>query len=253
MAMMWVVLGHTFSFVIGGAMNIMSIEQFSLLKPFYLLIEAGLFSVDVFFFVGGLLVAYVVLRDSSKSHLKYLVAILQRVLRFWPSYIFAIMFYYAIYLHLGSGPNWGSDEEEVRFCESIWKPLLFVDNIVDNGESECMGWGWYLQNDMQLFGLSMGLLFMYSFKPLASKICIVVITLGSLIFTYSYTFRNGTYVLSHLSDFGRWGTYMVDVYLKPWARCPPYIVGLYFGMIYHEYLEEVKLIERKNITKDNER
>jgi peptidoglycan/LPS O-acetylase OafA/YrhL len=98
-----------------------------------LIIEAGLFAVDVFFYVGGLLVAYVVLRDSSKNNLKYLVAIFQRFLRFWPSYLFAIMVYYSVYLHLGSGPIWGSDTESVLWCQKIWKPFFFIDNLVDNG------------------------------------------------------------------------------------------------------------------------
>lgn len=126
----------------------------------------------------------------------------------------------------------------------MWKPLLFVDNLVDNGETQCMGWGWYLQNDMQLFLVSLILLFVYSIKPIVSKILIGLLSLGAIIFTYVWTYDHDVYVISHLNDFSTWGDYMLNVYMKPWARAPPYMVGLFLGIIYYEYLEESKIIQR---------
>lgn len=67
-----------------------------------------MYSVDTFFFVGGFLVAYAFIKDQTKSGLKYLYAILNRFLRFLPSYFIAIMLYYAISPHIGSGPFWES-------------------------------------------------------------------------------------------------------------------------------------------------
>ena len=77
--------------------------------------------------------AYVMLKDTNKSDLKYPLAIVQRVLRFWPSYFFTILFYYSFYKHLGSGPSWDTDTWNVQMCDKMWKPLFFVDNLVDNG------------------------------------------------------------------------------------------------------------------------
>lgn len=70
-----------------------------------------------------------------KSVLKYPLAILHRLLRFWPSYIMAILIYYSLFLHSGEGPLWWTVEKagQVENCSSIWKPLIFVDNLVDNG------------------------------------------------------------------------------------------------------------------------
>jgi peptidoglycan/LPS O-acetylase OafA/YrhL len=75
---------------------------------FYLLIDAGLFAVDIFFFLGGFLVSYTDIKKISdwKSCLK---AILNRAFRLWPAYIYSILFFYAFYLHLGEGPFWGKD------------------------------------------------------------------------------------------------------------------------------------------------
>ena len=41
-----------------------------------------------------------------------------------------------------------------------------------------------------------------------------------------------------MKDFGNWNQYFVDVYIKPWARCPPYLYGVLFGMLYYEKIED---------------
>jgi peptidoglycan/LPS O-acetylase OafA/YrhL len=61
LCMLWVVFGHQFLFVVQISENTMSINnQFQ--RAYFLLVEAGLFSVDTFFFIGGFLVAYAVLK-----------------------------------------------------------------------------------------------------------------------------------------------------------------------------------------------
>lgn len=61
--MMWVVLGHVISTLIGQSVNMQtSVEKNTLLTPFFLFVEGGFFSVDVFFFVTGLLLAFTVLK-----------------------------------------------------------------------------------------------------------------------------------------------------------------------------------------------
>jgi len=103
-----------------------------------------------------------------------------------------------------------------------------------------MGWGWYLQNDMQLFVASLLLLLVYSIKPIISKILIILLIIGSAIFTYTWTFNHGVYVISHLQDFSTFGDYMTNVYMKPWARASPYLWGLFVGIFYSEYLSHLK-------------
>lgn len=95
-----------------------------------------------------------------------------------------------------------------------------------------MAWSWYIQNDMQLFIFSIILLCIYGYKPLVVKASIWLLILGSMIFTYVWTFDHGTYVITHFSDVSKWGTFFNDVYIKPWARCPPYLLGLFFGILH---------------------
>ena len=118
-----------------------------------------------------------------KSWVKYPLAVVHRVLRFWPSYIAAMLIYYGIFIHLGSGPIWFKVETagQIDNCSAMWKPIFFMDNIIDNGESMCMGWGWYLQNDMQIFIASIPILYLYNTKRKAAFICIGVVMLLSSI------------------------------------------------------------------------
>lgn len=167
---------------------------------------------------------------NNKSLFAYPLAILQRLLRFWPSYIMAMLIFYTIYLHLGSGPRWGSDQETVEYCSGMWRAIFFVDNLVDDGITQCMGWGWYLQNDMQLFILSLGFLLIYSIKPWLSKLSISLAIIASCIYTYIWTYNHNITVLTHLSDFTSWNDFVENIYFKPWSRAPPYLYGLFVGL-----------------------
>ncbi len=132
--MIWVVFGHMCFNLVPGAVNLISsLEKNTMETWIFLFVDSAFFSVDTFFFLAGMLLAYVILRENSKSPLKYPLGIIQRVLRLWPSYIFTILIYYSIYLHMGSGPNWGSDQDEVSNCSHMWRPVLFIDNLIGNG------------------------------------------------------------------------------------------------------------------------
>ena len=67
-------------------------------------------AVDTFFFVGGFMVAYVLLKDGRFGISKVPLAIFNRMLRFWPSFLLVILLFYGVFLHLGSGPFWPSNE-----------------------------------------------------------------------------------------------------------------------------------------------
>lgn len=182
---MWVILGHMYSVRIQNVVNVLTIKD-QVEGPFFLLVLAAFYAVDVFFYIGGFLVAYSFLRNNMKSMLKYPLAIVHRLLRFWPSYIMAMLIYYGIMIHTGSGPLWYKLETvgQIDYCSSMWKPIIFVDNIVDNGERMCMGWGWYLQNDMQIFILSIPILYLYCRNRKAAYLIIQILIVLSLIYNF---------------------------------------------------------------------
>ena len=114
----------------------------------------------------------------------------------------------------------------------MWKPVFFVDNIVDNGASMCMGWGWYLQNDMQIFIASIPILYIYSIRRKTSFLVIGGLILLSLIYNFLEAQLNEYITVAHRQDFAKWNSYFPNVYIKPWTRCPPYLYGLFLGLLY---------------------
>ena len=101
----------------------------------------------------------------------------------------------------------------------------------------CMGWGWYLQNDMQIFVVSMLFIFLYTKNRMVGYISLIcMIILGVSLNIYEVVNREIKQV-THLPDFIKWGEYFVNIYIKPWIRCPPYIFGLICGLLHMEYLE----------------
>jgi len=47
----------------------------------------------------------------------------------------AILIFYALLMHTGYGPFWWEsfDYAQISDCADFWKPVFFVDNLVDNG------------------------------------------------------------------------------------------------------------------------
>lgn len=65
----------------------------------------------------------------------------------------------------------------------MWRPLLFIDNLVDNGVKLCMDWAWYIENDLQIFIFCMIPLFLYKKSKFWSYFLMVWAT--SISFAYS--------------------------------------------------------------------
>ena len=93
----------------------------------------------------------------------------------------------------------------------------------------CLGWGWYLQVDFQLFVCGVFLLYLYSWRKQAFLIIVLLLGLLSSVFVYIITkmYDMKMYAdISHLGDTTKW---MFWVYIKPYGRCVPYLMGLVFG------------------------
>jgi hypothetical protein len=109
-----------------------------------------------------------------------------------------------------------------------------------------MAWGWYLQNDMQIFVFSLIFIFAYSKNRLigySMLIAMMIVGLGLNIYLVQ---DKEIHHVTHLIDFRKWNDYFTNIYIKPWIRCPPYIFGLIVGLLHMEYLEIKKKIKELN-------
>lgn len=118
--MMWVVIGHTYSTPTEvGVENITSLLDVAK-KPFFLILEAGFLSVDMFLALGGFFLAFIMLRHKITAKICGL-GIIQRILRICPPYFLTMMFLYSLFLRFGSGPIWSQAEVLTYGCRSMWK------------------------------------------------------------------------------------------------------------------------------------
>lgn len=132
-AMLWVVIGHSYTMSVIGSSNLLNIQPI-FEKPFLLVLEAGIFSVDIFFSLGGFFLAFILLRSQITASTCAL-GILQRALRIWPAYIISMMFFYSLSMKTGSGVLWSMMEVNVQMCKTMQWDILFVSNFVNRGET----------------------------------------------------------------------------------------------------------------------
>jgi hypothetical protein len=63
-----------------------------------------------------------------------------------------------------------------------------MSNIIGNGDRMCLGWGWYLQIDFQLFIMGVLLIYLYSLRRWVMYMTSLCLAVGSLVFNYIFTF-----------------------------------------------------------------
>jgi hypothetical protein len=70
---------------------------------------------------------------------------------------------YGLWNYIGDGPLWAkSDENElVNKCPSQWwQNALYINNLFTFSK-QCIGWTWYLANDMQFYWITPPLLVLF--------------------------------------------------------------------------------------------
>lgn len=111
-------------------------------SSYSMLIVHGLFSVDSFFFLSGLLVVMVALRSMERSHgrLNVPMMYLHRLLRLTPVLGLAILVYMSVLPIMGSGPvSSGYLDSNVKTCKENWYlTLLYVQNYA-TGTNDMVG------------------------------------------------------------------------------------------------------------------
>ncbi|CAG9315129.1 unnamed protein product [Blepharisma stoltei] len=238
----WVIVGHAFTFyhfkVITNLMESPDIAS----QLWVAIMYGGYYSVDSFFFIGGLLTGYLILKtlEAKRGHLgvggwKYLN--IHRYLRIIPLYGFLMIFYNFVIISLGNGPLWSTTARLNNQCDSYWwTNFLFLNNFIPNGKGNgCFGVGWYLANDMQFFWLGQLLIILYynAAKWLAWVINLLLVIAG-LAIGISLAAENHFYV--NVAD----PKMNVDLwfywyYTKPYIRFLPYFLGVWIGFIYLRY------------------
>ncbi|XP_033118021.1 nose resistant to fluoxetine protein 6-like [Anneissia japonica] len=253
LSLWWVILGHTYIFPETLFSNPTIIVD--ILSRFtFQAVGNATFSVDSFFFLSGLLVTYLTLKylRNNNGKLNWVMFYVHRYLRLTPVYMLVIFFFATLTPYLATGPIYSivfdpnpapGIENQLTYCQDYWwTNLLYINNLYPSSlQTECLAWSWYLANDMQFFIISpfvIYLLYHYFFAGVVAWSILLITSFGSLI-GVSIKYNITTYALSLNPNVKTFGA--DEIYVRPWTRIPPYLVGMAVGYILYKYLGRVRM------------
>eukprot|EP00111_Clytia_hemisphaerica_P024059 TCONS_00070940-protein len=260
----WVVIGHMLFYapLYSPVDNSVYVYN-SWLKLFPVqIILSSTLAVDSFFLVSGCLACIQLLTREALNDRKtikdYFLMISHRLLRLLPAYMFVILFYTYIFPHMSSGPFWfphREDSSQVSACKKYWwSNLLFVNEFVfTNFDEGCIPWSWYLAVDTMFYLFNP--LFVYLVKRIKGIVLMVVgIVLsiglkGYVLYYYHATplFNTETYRdgIEQEDPKAALMKYLNHIYIKPYFRISPYLVGIMLGYVIFKKIEVPRTKSRK--------
>eukprot|EP00475_Leptophrys_vorax_P016689 TRINITY_DN23182_c0_g1_i1.p1 TRINITY_DN23182_c0_g1~~TRINITY_DN23182_c0_g1_i1.p1 ORF type:complete len:683 (-),score=171.21 TRINITY_DN23182_c0_g1_i1:92-2107(-) len=231
MSLLWVILGHTYMNFTSTSQNLVALQD--KLKDYsFLFVTNAFFSVDTFFFLSGFLACILLLLelekgvrfDASKIGFVYL----HRIWRILPTYLLVVLFLTFVMNFTGNGPAWTPINGVESQCKSVWwRDVLFINNFWSMN-SDCVGWAWYLANDMQFFLLAPFLALALFKNARAGFSLLGALWLISVIYclVVSMKYHYSAYMIGETTQGDEAHSFTNMIYIKPWARIQPYLIGM---------------------------
>ncbi|XP_038070354.1 nose resistant to fluoxetine protein 6-like [Patiria miniata] len=238
-SMTWVILGHTviFGFTANITHNTPTILSWIQNHFGFQAVANAFFSVDTFFFLSGFLLAYLTLGRfrELRTAKAWALFYFHRYWRLTPLFAITILIWMYLPQFFGEGPIWQSHALRPYCPDYWWSSLLYISNFwPTNFVEQCIGWTWYLANDMQFFLISPLLLAPLFYYPVFGWLALIGTLLASFVSTGLII---GIYdvdlsLINSLSGLTS-ASYFSLVYGKPYCRIAPYLVGIGLGYIMH--------------------
>lgn len=248
LSILWVIVCHNFVWIFQytGSDNVLDLFQNMVKRFSFQAISNGFFSVDSFFFLSGLLVSYLTLRQMKRRNGKFpfVMYYVHRYLRLTPVYAFVLFLVWTLMAQLGNGPRYSpAAVPQVENCENYWwTNFLYINNLYpwELGK-ECIGWSWYLANDMQFFVISpLVIIPMYMFFPLGLAIAMGLLFVSFLstgVIAGVFDMQANTFAFlayQYQAPVNQTANSNDLLYTKPWHRIQPYLVGLVLGYVLYK-------------------
>ena len=257
LSMWWIILGHVYLYCQAVLDNPWAALPVTSRFTFQVIGNAT-FSVDTFFFLSGLLVAYLALREvKEKGKLNWIHYFLHRFWRLTPLYSFVLMVYTTLCIHMFGGPfSSMSKSPEARksyeICKEYWwTNLIYINNFAPNYGSlngMCMGWTWYLAIDMQCYVLLAPLfIFLLSHRKRSFRLAGIGYALGLVVLCIGLRggligyFGLTSYATQPTRNLGNTFIEKGAMYQRTYTRMSVYMVGMLTGYICHATNCRVKL------------
>lgn len=260
LSMAWIILGHTFLMPegISGYSNPEDIQMSNVnphaaeRSPLIMIILSSQASVDTFFFLSAFLLSYLTLKELRRgaeratiaSRLRFVIqAVVMRYLRLTPSLAAALVFYYKILAFMGNGPFSPKFQDSILSkCDaSWWSELTYTMNFIPfDSDQVCMGWTWYLGDDIIFFITGMIILPLYNWQKWVGWLSVITLAgFSCVVGTWLIVKYNlGCYVFDY-----HYAQLSYYEYSKPYTRFPAYAVGIVTAWLLDE-------LEQRGITRD---
>ncbi|XP_045192779.2 nose resistant to fluoxetine protein 6-like [Mercenaria mercenaria] len=241
LSMAWVILGHTYFFALNYTANGFDLGKTKINQYSFMAIIYATPSVDSFFALSGCLVAYLTLRELQKvggaKKLNWFMFYFHRFWRLTPPYMLIILVGTILYRYIGNGalkPD--GDNPFMENCrDNWWTNLLYINNFAKT-DKMCMGWTWYLANDMQMYILSPLIFLPLFYNIIAGGVVSAIFMIGTIIATavISHEHQYPVQSASPYAPTKQDGHYNDLMYIPFYTRMGPYIVGLITGFVLYK-------------------
>ncbi|KOX79356.1 Nose resistant to fluoxetine protein 6 [Melipona quadrifasciata] len=152
---------------------------------------------------------------------QYIEMFIKRYIRLTPAYFFVILlaiFYFT--WHDQVSIVLPRERLNVVCSKYWWTNILYINNFY-HWDKICLSWSWYLPNDIQFFLFGNFLLLLsdtHYNTAISLGIVTILSSLGSLLY-FSYT-------LDFEPTLDKIYKTLTDLYIRPWVRIVPYLVGM---------------------------
>ncbi len=231
-SMSWVILGHTYlKYVTNNGFY----NNYVDILPLYAgantmsAVRSAAFSVDTFFLIGATLLAYLTMKELDRSRgggvQFWAMYYVHRYIRLTGVYAVVVALHATYLKFLATGPNSYTLTDTRETCrDGWWLNLLYINNFnEDLGRDQCIGWSWYLANDMQMFLVSPLVIYpMWRWPRVGGAVWSALLLVAATVLR----------LVRELQDYGdsaREARNFYEVYSKPWYRYQPHIIGLMLG------------------------
>ncbi|XP_061401258.1 uncharacterized protein LOC133337009 [Musca vetustissima] len=210
-------------------------------KTFFQYISSAALLVDVFFTISGFLQTYNFFRNAKKVETirnntfyqnakQFLKMTFHRYLRLVPLYLVVMAAVDLLFAYIGKVSVYDIHDKFDENCANYWwRNIFFIQNLFEHRDM-CVNWTWSLACEMQYFLLATALLFIYTKYPRFVKAVTMAFLGGNILWSYGIGMST-KFQLSFDTMFAT-GT---DIYISPFVRILPYIIGAIAGWAFVEY------------------
>ncbi|XP_046145166.1 nose resistant to fluoxetine protein 6-like isoform X3 [Osmia bicornis bicornis] len=189
----------------------------------------GTLSVDMFFFISGFLVVFGYLKlqknvnnvPFSRNVMIFISVIIKRYIRVTPTYLIIILLGIISFAWVEKFSLMYFHEPIHELCSKYWwRNILYINTLYD-WNNACLTWSWYIADNMQFFVFSIFVL-MLSSSYYYTALSLSIATMFSSMLVRAYVVYDTGYIPTFDMQFETPAT----VYVLPWMRIPPYMVGM---------------------------